>query len=323
MKILVLGAGAIGMVMGAFLAKKNHLVCLLGREENISAINKSGIFVKGSWGDHHAGNVKGYTDLSELKRAEEGKDGFDLALLAVKAYDTKTAMEQLCDLFPNPFPLLTFQGGLGNIEQIKGLRGKDTVIAGCVGFTAKRLAPGTVSVSAADQETRVGALQDGIPVAAVTKAVDLLSGAGIPTLLATDIEKVLWHEALFCCALDGLATVLGVAYGFLGEHQASRELISSIVKEFFAVSEKETRQMDWPDPETYLHGLFEAIIPARSEKYPPMLRQVQDGKRTEIDAFNGAVVKIARRHGIDAPINWLIWQLVNAKQKIAAGRKHV
>jgi 2-dehydropantoate 2-reductase len=230
-------------------------------------------------------------------------------------------VQQLCDLFPDTFPLLVFQKGLGGIEQVEALRRKDTIIAGSVGFIAETVAQGTVTVTAVNEKTRIGGLKTGIPLTAVKQAADLLSGAGIPTLPAADIEKVLWNNALFGCALDGLATVLGVDYGFLGEQEGARHLVSSIVGEFFAVSEKEARKTDWPNPETYLRELFEVMIPARSTQFPLVLRQIQEGKRTEIDALNGAVVEMALSHGIDVPINWLIWQLVNAKQKMGSGKR--
>jgi len=321
MKIIVLGAGAIGMVFGGFLAKSNHRVALLGREEHITAVNTCGLFVEGIWGDHHISNVKGYTDLSELREKEGGEEGFDLALVTVKAYDTENILQLLCSLFPDPFPVVSFQGGLGNIEQIMRSRGKDNVIAGTVGFFADSVAPGTVMVTGYDEEARVGGIENGVGHNRVTPVADLLSDAGIPTLPTTEIEKIIWNGALFGSALHGLAAVLGVNYGFLREHEAGRKLITSIVREFFAVLEKENKKVDWPDSETYLRDLFTRLIPAHHERYPPTFREIQNGKRTEIDAFNGAIVNIAHTHGLDVPLNWLIRHLVKAKEKIALGKK--
>jgi len=321
MKIMVLGAGAIGMVFGGFLAKSNHRVAFLGREENIRAVNTYGLFVEGIWGDHHIPNVKGYTDLWELREKEGGEDGFDLALVTVKAYDTENILHLLCSLFSDPFPVVSLQGGLGNIEQIVRSRGKDQVIAGSVGFSADSAAPGRVTVTASHEEARVGGIENGVAYNTVKHVAELLSDVGIPTFPTTEIEKIIWNGALFGCALHGLAAILGVNYGFLGEHEAARKLISSIVREFFAVLEKENKKVDWPDSETYLRDLFARLIPAHRERYPLTVREIQNGKRTEIDAFNGAIVNSAHTHGLDVPLNWLIRHLVKAKEKIALGRR--
>jgi len=321
MNIMVLGAGAVGMVCGGYLAKSNHRVALLGREVNMGAVNSGGLYIKGIWGDHHIPDVEGYTDLSKLRKSKRGEDGFDLALVTVKAYDTDTMLQRLCSMFPDPYPVVSLQSGLGNMEQILRAVGKDRMISGSVGFSAENVVPGTVTVTAYDEETRVGGIENGLGYNRVKRIADLLSDAGIPTLPTTEIEKIIWNGALFGCALDGLAAVLEVNYGFLGEHEAARKLIAAIVREFFAVLEKEKKKVDWPDAETYLRDLFERFIPARRERFALMVRDIQAGKRTEIEAFNGAIVNSAHAHGFDVPFNWLIRHLVKAKEKIALGEK--
>jgi 2-dehydropantoate 2-reductase len=321
MKILVLGAGAIGTVFGGFLAKCNHRVALLGRKEIISSVNSDGLYIKGIWGEHHLHSVRGYIDLEELREKEGGENGFDLALVTVKSYDTENIVEMFSSVFPDSLPVVSFQGGLGNIEPIIRLRGKENVIAGSTGFSAHSVTPNTVMVTACDKEARVGGMQNGIAHNRVKGIADLLSAAGIPTLPTTEIDKIIWNNALLGSALYGLAAVLGVNYGFLGDHEAARKLISGIVQEFFAVLEKENKQVDWADPEAYLQDLFGQLIPLRHDWHSPTFREIQNGKRTEIDAFNGAIVNLAHTHEIDAPLNWLIRNLVKAKENIILGRK--
>jgi len=100
MKILILGAGAIGSVFGGFLAKNGHEVVLFGREHCISPINNHGLHIEGIWGKHHITNIKGYSSLNKIARSE-GRT-FDLTLLTVKSYDTIdmfTPLENLSLLF--------------------------------------------------------------------------------------------------------------------------------------------------------------------------------------------------------------------------------
>jgi len=314
MKIWVLGAGAMGMAFGGFLAKDGHEVILLGRKKNIEAINKHGLFIEGIWGEHHITNIKGYTNLATLKEKENVS--FDLVLLTVKAYDTESMLETFRKTFPDPIPVISLQNGLGNLEQIIQLIGKEMAMAGRVIFGAEISRPGKVKVTVYAEEVRVGGVKNGIKYSQVEKIAQLFSRAGIPSLPTKEIEKYIWGKMLYNSALNGLGAILEVKYGILMENEYTRKLISSIVQEFFQVLEKENKKVDWPDAESYLQDLFNRLIPATYDHYPSMLRDIQNQKRTEIDAINGAIVELAHKHGFDVPVNWLITKLVKVKEKI-------
>src|SRR4030042_396362 len=318
MNIIVLGAGAIGLVFGGFLAKAGHRVVFLGREENVSAVKKHGLFIEGLWGNHLIQNIKGYTNLRELKEKEGAS--CDLVLLTVKSYDTENMLKAFHEAFANlAAPILSLQNGLGNLDKIIQIIGPKWAMAGRVIFGAEIDVPGRVSVTVYAEEVIVGGIENGIDYQRVTEVSDTLSNAGIPTLPTREIKTYLWGKVLYNSALNGLGAILGAKYGFLREHEASRMLITSIVDEFFSVLEKENIKLDWPTPGAYLDDLFERLIPATYDHYPSMLRDIQHRKRTEIDSINGAIVAIAQKHGIDVPVNCLITPLVTTKKKIALG----
>ena len=308
-----------GMVFGGFLAKSSHRVILLGRKKNIEPINKRGLFIEGIWDNHLISNIKGYTNLFELKEKEGAS--FDLALLTVKAYDTGNMLQTFRKTFLNPIPVISLQNGLGNLEQIIRLIGRDLAMGGRVIFGAEILEPGKVRVTVYAEEVRVGGVDNGIDYSKVKQVAGIFSNAGIPTLPTTEIEKYIWSKVLYNCALNGLGAILGVKYGFLLEHDFARRLISSIVREFFAVLGKQNKKVVWSEPEIFLRDLFERLIPATYDHFPSMLRDIQNKRKTEIDSLNGAIVKMAHAHGFEVPTNWLITKLVKAKEKIARGIK--
>jgi|LQYC01.1.fsa_nt_gi 2-dehydropantoate 2-reductase len=320
MKIIILGAGAIGLVFGGFLAKAGHRVVFLGREQNVLEIKRHGLFIEGLWGSHLIKNMVGYTNLEELKKKEGAS--FDLVLLTVKSYDTENMLKAFHETFVDPMPILSLQNGLGNLDKMSQIIGPQWAMAGRVIFGAEIDSPGRVSVTVYAEEVIVGGIANGIDYQKVTEIADTLSNAGIPTLPTREINKYIWGKALYNSALNGLGAILGVNYGFLKEHESSRMLITSIVQEFFNVLEKEDVTLDWPTPRVYLDDLFERLIPATYDHYPSMLRDIQHRKRTEIGSINGAIVEIAQKHGIDVPVNWLITALVKTKEKIALGIKN-
>ena len=319
MNILILGAGAIGLVFGGFLANSGQRVILLGRKEKIEPINNRGLFIEGIWGNYHVTNIKGYTSLIELKE-KEGPD-FGLALLTVKSYDTEKMLKAFREAYSIPIPTVSLQNGLGNLKQLIRLIGREKAIGGSVVFGAEIPETGKVRVTVYAEEVRVGGVDKGIEYSEVKEIVNLFNSAGIPTLPTKEIEKYIWGKVLYNSALNGLGAILGVKYGVLMEHESPRKLIFNIVQEVFQVLEEENKKVDWPDSGAYVRDLFERLIPATYDYYPSMLRDIQNSKRTEIDAINGAIVKIADRHKFDAPINWLITKLVKVKEKIALGMK--
>lgn len=318
MNILVLGAGAIGLVFGGFLAKAGHRVIFLGREKNILALNHQGIFIEGIWGNHHIiANIKGYTTLGELKEKEASK--FDFALLTVKSYDTETLLKEFKSNFNVPLPIISLQNGIGNLETMAEIIGLSWSVGGRVIFGAELIEPAKVKVTVYAEEVVIGGMGNNIEFTKVNNIAKILDSAGIPTLPTDEIEKYIWGKALYNSALNGLGAILGVKYGFLKEHDYSRWLITRIVEEFFLVAEKENKKLHWANPKEYLADLFERLIPITYDHYPSMFRDIQNQKRTEIDYLNGAIVSRALKHRIEVPVNWLITNLVKVKEKMSRG----
>jgi len=301
------------------LAKSGHRVVLLGRKKIIDPINTQGLVIEGIWGKHHINILPGYVSLFDLKEKEGAY--FDLALLTVKAYDTENMLKTFKEVFPSPIPVISLQNGLGNLEKVIAMAGRKMAMAGRVIFGAEIPEPGKVAVTVYAEEVRVGGVDDGINYGTVKTTADFFDNAGIPTLPTKEIEKYIWGKVLYNCALNGLGAILDVKYGLLMEHDSTRALISDIVNEVFFVIEKENQKVAWPNAEVYLRDLFDRLIPVTYDHYPSMLRDIQNKRRTEIDAINGAIVTIAHKHGLDVPVNWLVTKLVKVKEKIALGVK--
>jgi ketopantoate reductase len=115
MKILILGAGAIGSVFGGFLAKSGHEVVLLGRQAHMATINQNGLKIEGIWGEHDiTSHIKGYTSLSAIREGEG--NAFDLILLTVKSYDTEAVIRDYLQYFLNNAPMVSLQNVLNRKE---------------------------------------------------------------------------------------------------------------------------------------------------------------------------------------------------------------
>jgi 2-dehydropantoate 2-reductase len=311
MKILVLGAGAIGSVFGGLLAEGGNSVCLVGRRPHLDAIKRQGLLIEGIWGTHRVHSLVGYESLSELKAHEPLT--FDVILLSVKSYDTEIILRELLTHYPEPCPVISLQNGLGNIEKIEKLLGKEKTIGGRVIFGVEFVEPGRVKVTVSADKTVIGGLPGGIQKGFVKSLAGKFTSANIPTDVTDDIQRYIWGKVIYNCALNGLATLMNVHYGALLSSEHSKHAMTMIIEEIFTVITQKNIVLDWRNPKEYQSILFDSLIPLTFKHHPSMLQDIMRHKRTEIDSLNGAIVEMGRDTGTDVPFNWAITQFIKTK----------
>ena len=319
MKILVLGAGAIGSVFGGFLAKSGNQVILFGRDHCITPINDLGLSIEGIWGKHHVTSIKGYSNLNKIARHEG--TSFDLVLLTVKSYDTRNVLEHYAHTFGKSTLAVSLQNGLGNLEIMEELLGNDKVIGGRVIFGAELIEPAKVKVTVYADKVVLGPLVDGVTLNKVREICKLLDTSGIPTTHTDEITKYIWDKVLYNSALNALSCLLEVNYGKLLENPEAKTLMKDIISEVFIFLHNTDIATDWKDAETYCTHLFTQLIPPTQGHFSSMLQDIRSGKKTEIDALNGKIVSLAKEVGFDLPANRVLTSLVKAKRN-QEGRSH-
>ena len=111
---------------------------------------------------------------------------------------------------------------------------------------------------------------------------------------------------------------MDVPYGRL-EDPAAWRIVEGIVGEAFAVVDAEGVRLPWKDAAGYLEYLRTFQLPATASHHSSMLQDITRGRKTEIDFLNGAVVERAKKHGIPAPVNATIADLIRFKEVLASG----
>lgn len=133
--------------------------------------------------------------------------------------------------------------------------------------------------------------------------------------------KYVWGKIIYNSALNSLGAILEVNYGKLAEVEHSRKLMESVIREIFLVLERIGQEMLWPNSEAYIKDFYEKLVPPTAMHHPSMPQDIQRGRRTEIDALNGAVVEMGKKYGVNTPVNDIIVSLVKAKEKMSLLRK--
>src|SRR5262249_54088536 len=109
--------------------------------------------------------------------------------------------------------------------------------------------------------------------------------------------------------------LLGVPYGHLARDPDTRAVMDTVIDETFAVAEAEDVALAWPDAAAYRAGFYGRLVPTTAEHRPSMLRDLERGRPTEIDAINGHVAARGAVYGVPAPVNATLTRLIRARAR--------
>lgn len=311
--ILIAGLGALGTVFAALLKKAGHAVYALTKEKHLPAFSDGTLRVTGIWGEHQATIDGVYGTIDPLR----GRD-LDLILITVKSYDTRTVIELVKPLVNGNTLVVSAQNGYGNYEAIAEAIGREHALVARIIFGVKVTAPGKAEVTVIADDVRIGQPHNAIAAERIKEIAAAFTQAGIPTQYAGNIEAILWDKILYNAALNPLGAILECTYGQLADNLDTHRIMDMIIDEVFHVAKAHDIGLNWKSADAYKEHFYTRLVPPTARHYPSMYYDVKAGKRLEIDALNGAVVRLAGQRGISAPVNELITQLIKAKEALAS-----
>jgi 2-dehydropantoate 2-reductase len=304
LRLVVLGAGAIGSLIGGLLSEVGLDVTLVGRLPHMKAIRSHGLHISGATGSKTI-RIKAEVDTSAIK--EEA----DIILCTVKAYDTKQAAIDTKNLMSKESLFLCIQNGLDVEKEAAEVLGEGNVGRGVTSNGALFIKPGYI------KHTGVGETVIGCPDArwrtATNRLVEFLNAAGLPATLTKDISKVVWSKVLVNVGINAIGAITHLKNGELLLNPHLKHLMESAIREGLFVAEKVGLNLK---DENIVEKTFE-IAEATAANKNSMLQDVEKGKKTEIDFINGAIARIGKRMGIPIPINDTLTSLVKGMEPSA------
>jgi len=300
MKIAIIGAGAMGSLFGGLLVEAGHSVKLFDIwAEHVRAINDKGLKIERD-GNTRTVKVRAFTNKEDM--------GFsDLVIVFVKSNHTGNAAETAKDILSEKGFMLTLQNGMGNADIIAGIIAPERVIAGTTSHGATLLSPGRIRHAGAGP-TVIG-LWDGGDHSGVKPVAEALTRAGIATDCNTQIRQVVWEKLLVNVGINAITALTGIKNGQILDLAITRKLSEDAVTEAMGVANAlgiEVRK------DAVAHVL--AIAKATAANRSSMGQDVDNRRVTEIDAINGAVVKMAAEAGVPTPVNSTLTALVQTLQ---------
>ena len=300
MKITVVGAGAMGGSYGGLLAAAGHEVSLIDTwREHVEAIAKNGLLVDGVRGEHRV----------RLAAATEAGPGAaaDVVIVFVDANNTEKAAATAKRLLgPDGFAI-TFQNGIGNVEKLQAVLGKERVLGGSSMCSAASRGPGHVCLTHMGL-TSVGET-DGRASARAGRLIEALQDAGFEAEFEANVMGLVWQKFVVNCAVNAIAATTGLRGGEIVRLPELDAFQDRVLEEVMAVTRAKGIRL--PNPE------IAAKIKAQCHKKfnkPSMLQHVEAGRRTEIEALNGALIREAKALGITMPNNEALVALLKGRE---------
>jgi 2-dehydropantoate 2-reductase len=301
MRIAIVGAGALGSAFGAGFLRAGHDVAFLDvSEELVDALNARGLTI-----------VEGEQRTNLAVHASTGPAAsvpVDLVMVFVKAYHTEDAARMLTPLLGPDTVLATLQNGLGAADVLAAHHPAARIVSGVTYHAATMLEPAVVRHSLGP--TYVGP-HGGTDVSGAQLLVDACAGAGWPAEALADVAPAVWKKLVLNCT-NAVAALTGMhAAAEIGEKHV-RELLADVISEGIAVA-RALGHTDL-DAEAYAREVYE-ILGRAGEGRASMLQDFDAGRRTEVEALNGAVVRAAERLPVSVPINRTLLALVKGWER--------
>jgi 2-dehydropantoate 2-reductase len=301
-RIAVVGPGALGCLFAGTLALAGHDVRLLGRRpEQAQEIEHRGVVVERD-GTERQARVRAGTDPSTLGPV-------DLAIVLVKAYDTAAAAHSLQALLGVDGIALSLQNGLGNVEALVAVLGAERVLGGITSQGATMLGTGRVRHAGFGPTGLAEA--SGRLTERAQQIAALLSGAGIEARAAEEVAPLVWGKLIANAAINPLGALLRCQNGQTAERPSSELLFVALAAEAGAVARALGVTLPFPDPVEHARSVAQVTSRNRNS----MLQDVENGRRTEIDAINGAVARLGAEVGVPTPVNATVAGLIRALEE--------
>jgi 2-dehydropantoate 2-reductase len=301
MKIVVVGAGAMGSLYGGLLAASGEEVWLIDVwKEHIEAIQAKGLGIE-EQGAFRTIPVRGASDIASPGKA-------DLVLIFVKTYNTEKAVSESLVLQKEDTVFLSLQNGLGNEEVICRQVDPKRVLLGVTNHGATVLGPGKIR-HAGSGKTYLGEL-DQKKTDRIEEVARVFRKAGIETEVTTQIYHLIWEKLVINIGINALAAVTGVKNGELLDHPETLRLMEAMVAEAVEVARRKGIEIGGNPVEKVI-----AVAKATGANRCSMGQDLDHRRRTEIDVINGAVLREAKGLGISVPYNETITYLVKVIER--------
>ncbi len=298
MRIVVMGAGAVGCYFGGMLARAGHEVTLVARPVHVEAIRREGFVIERADGLHRV-ELAATDDPAAVARA-------DLVLFCVKSTDTEIAGETIRPHLAPSTAIWSLQNGVDNAERLAATLER-AVSASVVYVAAGMAGPGHVRHHGRGELI----VEPGPGNEAFAAA---FTAAGLPVTVSAEVAGALWTKLVINCAYNAISAIAELPYGVFVAEPGVPDMMRDVVEECRAVASASGIAL--PDD---LWDQVRAIASTMEGQMSSTAMDLARGRPTEIDHLNGYVVTKGAALGVATPVNRALLLLVKLRERAAAG----
>ena len=290
MKIAAMGAGGVGGYFGARLQQAGHEVTFFARGKHLQALQEDGLTVESAHGNARL-KVRVFEDPREAGIA-------DVVLFAVKLWDTESAAERLRPVVGKDTLVIPFQNGVESTERVGKILGKEKVLGGAAYIGTRIKAPGVIEHSGQMARLQFGPV---LPAqrAAAERFLSVCKAANVQAEIPDDIVRASWEKFVFLVALSSATAVSRMPIGVVRADQDLRWLLEQAMRETWRVG----RARGVALAEDYVETRMKFADGLHADMKASLLHDLEAGGRLEAPWLCGAVARMAREAGFDAPVN--------------------
>jgi 2-dehydropantoate 2-reductase len=296
MKILIFGTGGVGGYFGGRLARAGEDVVFIARGEHLRAISASGLRVDSSDGDFVIYPAKATDDVSEIGEV-------DLVILGVKAWQVPEAARAIKPIVGANTTVLPLQNGVEAVSQLVNELGAENVIGGLCRIVSYVVGPGHIRHAGFEPSIIIGEL-DNRHTDRIARIEQVFKHADLNISIANDIQVALWTKFLFIASFSGVGAMANAPAGVLRSDPKWRAQMLSAMNEIYALAHARGTKL----PPDSIDRVMSSVDGLPEDATSSMQRDIAAGKPSELEAQNGAIVRMAREVGVEAPTHELIYQ---------------
>ncbi|WP_428605351.1 2-dehydropantoate 2-reductase [Sedimenticola sp.] len=307
MRLAVYGSGGVGGYFGGRVADRGHPVAFIARGAHLQAIRQQGLSVESIKGDFTVPAPMATDDPAEIGPV-------DVVLVCVKSWQVPEVARAMRPLIgPDTF-VVSLLNGVEAPDQLSEVLGRERVLGGVAKIFSFIERPGLIRHIGHEPTLMLGEL-DGTMSERLQQLAAILTESGITVELPDSILLEIWRKFLFTTGWGGLGAISRAPIGILREEPATRAIIDACMRETVAVA----RAAGIAFPEDIIERTWDFTQHLEPSGTSSLQRDIAAGRPSEIDAWNGAVVRLGRRFGVDTPTHQLITDALVPLERRARG----
>lgn len=306
MKILIYGLGGVGGYFGGKLAKAGNDVTFIARGNHLKAVQEKGLLVKSIEGDFTAKPRQATDTIENIK-------DIDIVILSVKSWQIPEVATQLQSVLKADGVVLPLQNGADNVEKLLEVLPSHNVLGGFCKIYSKKEADGIIHhFGVSPAEIVLGELNNekSERVLAIQK---VFNDAGFLATIPDDILKGIWSKFIFIATVSAIGGLTRVSIGAMRDEPFIYDILKKTALEIKAVANAKGVNLTDED----ITKLFHFIDKQPYEATASTQRDIMEGRPSELENFNGYIVKEGKRLSIPTPVNEFIYHCLVPQEKKA------